>query len=263
MNSHASIVTRVGAAVLKDIEGLNGDSLGFERSECCGPLPPKLPGSFEPLIHHAFMSTTVSSTLWDKMCSNVEGFEGLRVACKSKLPKSMATAFCDANASARSVLLFKYDDEAKRVHATEYSGEWQSSELPWDAKGVIASDRSDETFIFVCAHLRRDDRCGYCGPVLVELIKQAVAKHSSSAVHEKVRVFPCSHVGGHVYAGNVLLYNKKGSVCIGCFCPSDIEALLDGIATNGVETVPPSLAARVRGSMGTQPEKKESNCTVV
>jgi hypothetical protein len=262
MNSHASIVTRVGAAVLKDIEGLNGESVGFERSECCGPLPPKLPGSFESLIHHAFMSTTVNATLWDKMCSNVEGFEGLRGACKSKLPKSMATAFYDASAAARSVILFKYDEEANRVHATEYSGEWQPSELPWEAKGVIASDRSNETFIFVCAHLRRDDRCGYCGPVLVELMKQAIAKHPSTKV-QAVRVFPCSHVGGHVYAGNVLLYNSQGSICVGCFCPSDIEALLDGIATNDVATVPPSLEARVRGRMGgVQSEKKETRAAL-
>lgn len=249
MNSHASIVTRVGAAVLKDIEGLSGDVVGFERAECCGPLPPKLPGSFEPLVNHAFLSTTVSATAWDKMCSNVEGFDSLRQVVKAKVPKSMTTAYCNAAAEGRSLLLFKFDEEAKRVHATEYSGEWQATELPWEAKGVIASDRSDETFIFVCAHLRRDDRCGYCGPVLVELFKQAVAKHPNSKVQEKVRVFPCSHVGGHVYAGNVLLYNSKGSVCIGCFCPSDIDALLDGIATDDVERVPPSLEARVRGRL--------------
>lgn len=259
MNSHASIIARVGAAVLTDIEGLSGESAGFERPECCGALPPRLPGSFESLLHHAFLSTTDATTTWDKTCLSVNGYEGLRTACKSKLPKSMATVYQDASSAGKSALLFKYDEESKRVHATEYSGEWEAAQLPWEAKGIIAADRSHETFIFVCCHRRRDDRCGYCGPVLVDLFKQAIGKHPNSVVQEKVRVFPCSHVGGHVYAGNVLVYNQKGGTCFGCFCPSDIEALLDGIATNELTLPPPSLEARVRGCMGgSQAAEKKS-----
>jgi hypothetical protein len=252
MNSHASIVTRVGATVLKDIEGLSGEMIGFERPECCGAPPPtKLPGSFEALLHHAFVSTNVATTSWDKMCSNVEGYEGMRTACKAKVPKSMATAYHNTYAQGRTALLFKFDEDSKTVVATEYSGEWNATELPWEAKGIVAADRTNETFIFVCSHRRRDDRCGYCGPVIVDLMRQAIEKHPNRVIHELVRVFPCSHVGGHIYAGNVLVYNRKGGVCYGCFCPSDIEALLDSIATDPA-TVPPSLEARVRGRMGTQ-----------
>mmetsp|Transcript_39222 Transcript_39222/g.45607 ORF Transcript_39222/g.45607 Transcript_39222/m.45607 type:complete len:256 (-) Transcript_39222:367-1134(-) len=251
---HANIVSKVGAAVLKDIEGLDPSVVGFERPECCGPLPPKLPGSFEPLMSHAFMSSNVPAVEWDKTCSNVKGFNEFAKAYKS-IPRGAATVYHDASqpaSDASSVIVFRFHDGADanhRVSAVEYTGSWEAGEMPWNGKGVVSVERSDEIFIFVCAHRRRDDRCGYCGPMLVELIKQAVTSSMPAGEGEKVHVLPCSHIGGHVYAGNVLVYSKRGGVCFGCFCPPDIPALVESIATQSHD-VPESLKARVRGVMG-------------
>jgi Sucrase/ferredoxin-like len=57
--------------------------------------------------------------------------------------------------------------------------------------------------IFVCAHADRDSRCGMCGPALVGEFEKEIEKMQQ---HERVSVFKCSHVGGHVYAGNVLSF---------------------------------------------------------
>jgi hypothetical protein len=49
-----------------------------------------------------------------------------------------------------------------------------------------------------------DIKCAACGPKLVNWLKEvAVEKQLGD---EDVRVWPCSHVGGHRYAGNALVY---------------------------------------------------------
>ena len=60
--------------------------------------------------------------------------------------------------------------------------------------------------MFVCAHASRDARCKACGPPLVEWLKQAAATDKENKENEEVRVWPSSHVGGHVHAGNVLVF---------------------------------------------------------
>lgn len=57
-------------------------------------------------------------------------------------------------------------------------------------------------FIFVCSHESMDKRCGYCGPRLVNAFKKRVAHYNLS----NVKVVKTSHVGGHKFAGNVIVY---------------------------------------------------------
>lgn len=57
--------------------------------------------------------------------------------------------------------------------------------------------------VFVCVHGRRDERCGHCGPPLVERFQDELARRGLA---ESVALRRSSHVGGHAYAGNVLIY---------------------------------------------------------
>ena len=84
---------------------------------------------------------------------------------------------------------------------------------------VSSSDASTsppyELIAFVCAHAQRDARCGERGPPLLREIRRWAAAQSSSAAASagaagspriRVRAYPCSHIGGHEFAGNVLLF---------------------------------------------------------
>lgn len=64
--------------------------------------------------------------------------------------------------------------------------------------------------LFVCTHGSRDKRCGILGSKVVERLRSVVRSRSLS---DKVTVYECSHVGGHKYAGNVLVF--------GAISPSD------------------------------------------
>ncbi|PON86300.1 Actin patches distal protein [Trema orientale] len=85
------------------------------------------------------------------------------------------------------------------------------------------------SYIFVCSHGSRDRRCGLCGPALVNKFRDEIELHG---LQGKVSVSPCSHVGGHKYAGNVIIFgpNINGEVTghwYGYVSPDDVSALLE------------------------------------
>lgn len=86
---------------------------------------------------------------------------------------------------------------------------------PEEAPGIVAALRAGEhvprstplpgKFIFVCCHGARDDRCGACGPQLVQMFNAIV---EDRGLVGKVHVYSCSHVGGHAMAGNVIAFGR-------------------------------------------------------
>ena len=59
------------------------------------------------------------------------------------------------------------------------------------------------SYVFVCSHGSRDKRCGVCGPELIKQFREEINKCGL-----QISVNACSHVGGHKYAGNVIIFSK-------------------------------------------------------
>ena len=76
--------------------------------------------------------------------------------------------------------------------------------------------------LFVCVHGRRDVRCGECGPPLIDKLQ---AELDQQFPGEKATVYPTSHVGGHVYAGNLLIY--PGGDWYGYVTPDNVSSLIE------------------------------------
>ncbi|AET00804.1 putative thioredoxin-like ferredoxin [Medicago truncatula] len=98
------------------------------------------------------------------------------------------------------------------------NGEW----LPGTPETLKGS------YVFVCSHGSRDRRCGVCGPVLVNRFREEIEYHG---LQGKVFVSPCSHIGGHKYAGNVIIFGSSmnGEVTghwYGYVAPEDVPLLL-------------------------------------
>lgn len=70
--------------------------------------------------------------------------------------------------------------------------------------GGQVRDELRGSYIFVCAHGSRDVRCGVCGPVLIEKLNEEI---DLRGLKSEISVLACSHVGGHKYAGNVIIFN--------------------------------------------------------
>ncbi|KAN0064338.1 hypothetical protein ACQY0O_002533 [Thecaphora frezii] len=70
----------------------------------------------------------------------------------------------------------------------------------------------DETHVYVCTHAARDCRCQIAGTQVLNSLREEVRNHEASLIKagrpapKKVRVWPISHVGGHGFAANALIY---------------------------------------------------------
>ncbi|KAI4366882.1 hypothetical protein MLD38_022691 [Melastoma candidum] len=109
--------------------------------------------------------------------------------------------------------------------------------------------------VFVCAHGSRDMRCGVCGPALIEKLIEEV---DLRGLADQITVSPCSHIGGHKYAGNVIIYSPDadGNVTghwYGYVTPDDVPALIDQHIGQG------QVIERLwRGQMGAADEKTDN-----
>lgn len=152
------------------------------------------------------------------------------------------------------VLIFPDMIKYKDLKASDVDGfvdDVLVSGKPW-ASGV--QEVLTGSHVFVCAHGSRDKRCGVCGPVLIEKLKDGI---ESRGLKDKVFVSACSHVGGHKYAGNLIIYspNSEGKTMghwYGYVTPEDVPEILDQHIEKGI------VIERIwRGQMGLSAEEGE------
>ncbi|KIM27777.1 hypothetical protein M408DRAFT_24150 [Serendipita vermifera MAFF 305830] len=102
--------------------------------------------------------------------------------------------------------------------------------------------RVKKTWILVCTHGARDCRCGDRGSVVVRLMREYL--RAKPALAAQVVIGEVSHVGGHRYAPNILVYPH--GEWYGTLQPEQVESFMD------------SLLAAHDESLMTELEGKES-----
>ncbi|KFK27166.1 hypothetical protein AALP_AA8G344000 [Arabis alpina] len=112
------------------------------------------------------------------------------------------------------------------------------------------------SYVFVCCHGSRDRRCGVCGPSLVSRFREEIELHCPRS---EVSVSPCSHIGGHKYSGDVIIYGLNTNQRVtghwyGCVTLEDVPLLLEQHINKG------EIVDRLwRGEMGLlEEEQKET-----
>lgn len=60
--------------------------------------------------------------------------------------------------------------------------------------------------VFICGHGTRDSRCGVLGPLLRDEFERHVNKIYDERSQAAPEIAIVSHIGGHVFAGNVIIY---------------------------------------------------------
>ncbi|KAF3527861.1 hypothetical protein DY000_02038477 [Brassica cretica] len=148
-----------------------------------------------------------------------------------RLPRLLSAAVSARKGSMKKEVLVK-------------DGEW----LPGNPEMLKGS------YVFVCSHGSRDRRCGVCGPPLVSKFREELEFYG---LQGKVSVSPCSHIGGHKYAGNVIIYQSKIHRKVtghwyGYVQPDDVHVLLEKHIIKG------EIVDRLwRGEMGLSEEDQK------
>lgn len=183
-----------------------------------------LAGSVKPYHRHAFVCT--GHTDWPAKLEDDDGLlgtmardvRGLRDA-EGAIPKLTAT---DEPPSGVGIDLLVFP-EAVRYREVD-AGRWRAVLERHLLGGAPASgvDRAPlpGRHVFVCLHGARDERCGRCGPPLRAALADAVAEAGLA----DVTVRATSHVGGHKYAGNLLVYPE--GVWYGYARPEDARRIV-------------------------------------
>lgn len=185
-----------------------------------------LTGSVKPYRRHAFACTGVDR--WPARLEEAEGLLGLMAREARDLreaagdavgtPKLTAT---EEPSSGPGVDLLVFPEALRYQVADE--ADWRvvlREQLLGGARARVRSEPLPGRHVFVCIHAARDERCGRCGPPLLAAVREAVA----AACLDDVTVRATSHVGGHKYAGNLLVYPE--GVWYGYVRPDDAERLV-------------------------------------
>jgi len=85
---------------------------------------------------------------------------------------------------------------------------------------------NQKAFLFVCGHKLRDKRCGVAGPILKEELHKQIDERKLT---EEIDVHLISHVGGHKWAGNVIIYdgNRAAGQWYGRVMPKHAPLLIE------------------------------------
>ncbi|PRQ54038.1 putative thioredoxin-like ferredoxin [Rosa chinensis] len=236
------------------------EKYGFKRPEM---FQSKLAGTVDAYDRHVFLCYK-SPEAWP---ARVEGSES------DPLPKLLSSAFkarkndisiktkltvCEG----RDGTEFADGDVLIFPDMIKYRG-LKESDVDSFVDDVIVNDKAwasgarevlTGSHVFVCAHGSRDRRCGVCGPVLIDkFIEEAELR----GLKDQVFVSPCSHIGGHKYAGNLIIYSPGADGKItghwyGYVAPDDVPELLDEHIGKG------KIIERLwRGEMGVSAEEAE------
>lgn len=99
------------------------------------------------------------------------------------------------------------DTFASRFLSSQKTGERNQFTMSGEAeKGIGLYHKLTAPTILICGHMSRDARCGILGPILKTEFQKHLSRYD---LLQGATVALCSHVGGHAFAGNVILYLPK------------------------------------------------------
>ena len=238
------------------------DRTGFGRSEMDSE---KLAGTVKLHQTHLFLCCAERATAWATKSEEVAGSAHAELSAavqarKDVLGAAKVTLYesCESATDAPGdVLCFPSNGAAFRIRAATNAG----ADAPaWAAEVAAAvssppAERGPEAetaFVFVCAHAKRDKRCGHTGPLLLAQLRTELA-----SLPQRVAVHAVSHVGGHAYAGNVLVFAPRDGKedardWYGYVRPDDVPLLVRRIREGVNDAV---LWRRWRGAQGMEAEE--------
>ncbi|KAF9429238.1 hypothetical protein BGZ76_001626 [Entomortierella beljakovae] len=89
--------------------------------------------------------------------------------------------------------------------------------------------------IMICSHKRRDKRCGITAPVLrKEFMRILRSKNIYGDGEGDVEIWMISHIGGHKFAGNVIVHKSEGqAIWYGRVEPCHSQAIVEATIERG------------------------------
>ncbi|KNE55712.1 hypothetical protein AMAG_01591 [Allomyces macrogynus ATCC 38327] len=200
-----------------------------------------LAGSIKPYTHHLILCTGNAAFSWashidadsklaakiDDVASSLKGtVRTARSGANTPVGRVVVTA-CDRPRSNPAVHFDAHGDEVEAVdilvfpdhvmitdvtieNAEQVLTHWfQHNTLPPAPTGASFAPRlvpvEHKHHVLICAHKKRDSRCGESGPILIREFHRVIDRDFPD-LHDQVAVYGTSHIGGHKFAGTLIMY---------------------------------------------------------
>ncbi|KAJ8096713.1 Sucraseferredoxin-like protein [Lipomyces tetrasporus] len=111
--------------------------------------------------------------------------------------------------------------------------------MPDAIDGATVSHKGHLAVVLICSHRTRDKRCGVTAPILKKEFELNLREHGLLRdVNDDraggVPIYFVSHVGGHKYAGNVIVYRSTGEgIWMGRVEPKHCKAIVEETILQG------------------------------
>lgn len=95
-----------------------------------------------------------------------------------------------------------------------------------------------KTWVLICGHKLRDNRCGIVAPILQDAFAKVL---EAKELEDKVYVDAISHIGGHKFAGNVIVHTGNpalGAIWYGRVFPRHVNAIVEKTIENNTVLEP-------------------------
>ncbi|XWS30404.1 hypothetical protein CRYUN_Cryun24cG0114500 [Craigia yunnanensis] len=213
---------------LSTVSAEDAAKFGFTREEMYSN---NLAGTVNPYDRHLFLRHK-SYTDWASRVEEDHLPKLLSSALKSRkndIPVKTLLTVIEGEGSDGDMLIFPEMIKYKGLMDSDVDGFVEDvlvNGKPW-ASGV--QETFTGSYVFVCAHGNRDKRCGVCGPALIQKLNEEIELRG---LKDQVFVSACSHIGGHKYAGNLIIFSpdSEGKIMghwYGYVTPDDVPELLD------------------------------------
>ncbi|CAG8465852.1 1887_t:CDS:2 [Ambispora gerdemannii] len=109
-----------------------------------------------------------------------------------------------------------------------------------------------KAIILICSHRRRDKRCGTAGPILkseFENVLRTRGLDTETRPNDGVGVFMTSHIGGHKFAGNLIVYRNGQGIWYGRVLPCHAKAIIQNTVIEG-KVIKDLYRGSMNGSFG-------------
>lgn len=101
------------------------------------------------------------------------------------------------------------------------------------ARRLFSETKIEKDLVLICAHTKRDIRCGALAPPLEAEFLRVLQREGLS---QQVEVGRISHIGGHAYAGNVIYFpqdSQRPVVWYGRVTPPKVQGIVTATIQNG------------------------------
>ncbi|KAH3674708.1 hypothetical protein WICMUC_003124 [Wickerhamomyces mucosus] len=131
-----------------------------------------------------------------------------------------------------SLVLVYPDNKYYRVKESEVPSFMKEVLNPADHHHNLNAIPNSNEVVLICGHARRDIRCGLIAPFLESEFRYNLSARGLLYDPETnptgVKVGLVSHIGGHIYAGNVLYFDENGkAIWYGRVKPENVDGIIE------------------------------------